>query len=143
MQRAAKRLLIWGAIVAGAVVLSLVLGKSIGGGRKGQRISYADMLSRVQSGSVKDVTLEGTTLTGHCAGGSQFRTTIPANAAGMFSMLHEHRVNITVRDQQPKRWVSMLTSLAPFPLLLGLPFLVVLLFLLLARRPRPGPPANA
>jgi cell division protease FtsH len=142
MQRAAKRLLIWGAIVAGAVVLSLVLGKSIGGG-KGQLVSYADMLSKVQTGSVKDVTIEGTNITGHYAGGSQFRTTIPANAAGMFSMLHEHRVNITVRDQQPKRWVSMLTSLAPFPLLLGLPFLVVLLFLLLARRPRPGPPANA
>jgi cell division protease FtsH len=142
MTRVVKQLLIWAVVIACLLALNLYLGKSSAGAKQ-QKISYAEMLGRVQSGSIKDVTIEGTTLTGHYAGGGQFRTTIPPHAEGMFATFREHKVNITVRDQQPNRWVSMLISLAPFPLLLGLPFLVVLVFLLLARRRRTGPPANA
>jgi len=63
MSTAVKQFLIWLVVLAGVFSLYLVVNKSIGG-PKVQTVSYADVLTKTQAGQVKDVTIEGTTMTG-------------------------------------------------------------------------------
>jgi len=55
----------------------------------------------------------------------QFRTTIPANYPDMYKTLREHGVSVTIKDHNSNQWVSLLISIAPFALLLGLWFFLL------------------
>jgi cell division protease FtsH len=43
----------------------------------------------------------------------------------MYKTLRDHGVNITIKDQSPNQWLSLLISIAPFALLLGLWFFLL------------------
>jgi cell division protease FtsH len=112
-----KQLLMWVLVVTGAICLFTYVSKGMGGPKE-QTPSYSDVLNRAQSGQVKDVTIDGTTMVGHFTAGDQFRTTIPANDPEMFNIFRAHGVNISNKDQNSSYWVSMLVSIAPFALIL-------------------------
>jgi cell division protease FtsH len=95
------------------------------GGVKEQLASYTDVLNKAQAGQVKEVTIDDRTVVGHYTTGEQFRTTIPANDPEMYTIFRAHGVNITNKDQNSNYWLSMLVSIAPFALLLGLWFFLL------------------
>ncbi len=64
-------------------------------------------------------------MVGHYTTGEQFHTTIPANDPEMFTIFRAHGVNIINKDQNSNYWLSMLVSIAPFALLLGLWFFLL------------------
>jgi cell division protease FtsH len=140
MSTAVKQFLIWLVVLAGVFSLYLVVNKSIGG-PKVQTVSYADVLTKTQAGQVKDVTIEGTTMTGHYVTGEAFRATL-ANDPQIYTAFRDHGVNVTNKDQNSNVWVNTLISIVPFLLLLGTPCLALLALLFLVRRSRAQQPKS-
>ncbi len=100
----------------------------IKGGGMGQdhTVSLSSFLNDADQGKVSDIVVNGTEVTGHYRdGNAQFRTTIPANYPDMYKTLREHGVAVTIKDQNSNQWVSLLISVAPFALLLGLWFFLL------------------
>ncbi len=100
----------------------------IKGGGMGQdhRVSLSSFLNDADQGKVSDIIVNGTEVTGHYRdGNAQFSTTIPANYPDMYKTLREHGVSVTIKDQNSNQWVSLLISVAPFALLLGLWFFLL------------------
>jgi cell division protease FtsH len=119
-----KQILIWVVLIAAVLCLWTLVSKSMGG-KQDQGVSYSDLLHKAQDGKIKDVVIDGNTVTGHFTNNDQFHTTVPANDPEMYPLLMSHGVSITNKDQNGNYWVSMLVSVAPFALLLGLWFFLL------------------
>jgi cell division protease FtsH len=111
-------------LIAGVICLWTLVGKNMGGTHE-TAVSYSDVLNKAQDGKVKEVTIDGTTLVGKYTTGDAFRTTIPSNDPEMYTIFRSHGVNVSNKDQNSNYWVSMLVSIAPFALLLGLWFFLL------------------
>ncbi len=89
-------------------------------------VSLSQFLNDADQGKVSDIAVNGAEVTGHYRDDkNQFRTTIPANYPDMYKTLREHGVSVTIKDQNSNQWVSLLISIAPFALLLGLWFFLL------------------
>jgi cell division protease FtsH len=141
MKPIVKQFLIWTVVIGSALCLNAYLGKSARG-PKVLTPSFAEVMDKARAGQVKDVTYEGSTMTGHYIGGEQFRTTVPPNTDGSYGAFSENGVNITMKDQNSNQWLSMAISILPFLLLLGTPCLVLLALLYLVRRARARLPGS-
>ena len=124
MNSTVKQILIWVVLIAAVLCLYTLVSKSMGN-QHDQPISYSDFLHRAQDGKIKEVTIDGSTVSGHFTNNDQFHTTIPANDPEMYPLLMSHGVSVTNKDQNGNYWVSMLVSVAPFALLLGLWFFLL------------------
>ena len=126
MNSTVKQLLIWVLLIAGVICLWTLVGKNMGGGKE-LTPPYSEVMSKAKAGGVKSVTIDGTTLTGTYTSNEQFHTTIgPAGAdPTMYQTFMDHGVNVINKDQNSNYWVSMLVSIAPFALLLGLWFFLL------------------
>ena len=124
MNSTVKQILIWVVLIAAVLCLWTLVSKNVGG-QHDQAISYSDLLHKAQDGKIKDVVIDGNTVTGHLTNNDQFHTTVPANDPEMYPLLMSHGVSITNKDQNGNYWVSMLVSVAPFALLLGLWFFLL------------------
>ena len=114
----------WVLVITGAICLFTYVSKGMGG-TKELTPSYSDVLNKAAAGQVKDVTIDDKTMTGHFSNNDAFRTIIPANDPEMWTILRSHGVVINNKDQNSNYWVSMLVSIAPFLLLLGLWFFLL------------------
>jgi cell division protease FtsH len=119
-----KQILIWVFLITGLISLWEFVGKGMGGPTP-QAASYSDVLNKADDSKVKEVIIDGTSMTGKYVDGTSFHTTIPANDPEMFKTLRSHGVNITNKDQNSNFWVNTLISVAPFALLLGLWFFLL------------------
>jgi cell division protease FtsH len=120
-----KQILIWVFMITCLICLWQFV---IKGGGMGQdhRVSLSSFLNDADQGKVSDIIVNGTEVTGHYRdGNAQFSTTIPANYPDMYKTLREHGVSVTIKDQNSNQWVSLLISVAPFALLLGLWFFLL------------------
>ena len=100
----------------------------IKGGGIGQdnNVSLSTFLNDADQGKISDVIINDGEVTGHYRDQTkQFRTTIPANYPDMYKTLREHGVSVTIKDHNSNQWVSLLISIAPFALLLGLWFFLL------------------
>ena len=100
----------------------------IKGGGMGQdhNVSLSQFLNDADQGKINDVIINDGEVTGHYRDQKdQFRTTIPANYPDMYKTLREHGVSVTIKDHNSNQWVSLLISIAPFALLLGLWFFLL------------------
>ncbi len=100
----------------------------IKGGGMGQdhNVSLSQFLNDADQGKISDVIINDGEVTGHYRDQKdQFRTTIPANYPDMYKTLREHGVSVTIKDHNSNQWVSLLISIAPFALLLGLWFFLL------------------
>ena len=104
-----------------------------------QSVKYSEMLNKVQSGEVKDVTIDGNTIVGHFRSGEQFRTDKPNSDPEMYRVLLLGGVNITSRDHDSNLWVNTLISIIPFAFLMLICFAIVyvLVYLLLRNSVKP------
>jgi cell division protease FtsH len=119
-----KQLLIWVILFAAVFGLWTVVGKNMGTTKEAS-VSYSEMLNKAEGGTVKEVTIEGTTAVGSFTDNSHFRTILPPNDSDMDKTLRSHGVSITYKDQNSNFWVNTLISIAPFALLLGLWFFLL------------------
>jgi cell division protease FtsH len=114
----------WVLVITGVISLFMYVSKNMGGVKE-LTPSYTEVLNKAQAGQVKDVTIDDRSVIGHYSTGEQFHTTIPANDPEMFTIFRAHGVNISNKDQNSNYWLSMLVSIAPFALLLGLWFFLL------------------
>jgi cell division protease FtsH len=121
-----KQILIWVFMITCLICLWQFV---IKGGGMGQdhNVSLSSFLNDADQGKVSDIIVNGAEVTGHYRDDpkNQFRTTIPANYPDMYKTLREHGVSVTIKDQNSNQWVSLLISIAPFALLLGLWFFLL------------------
>jgi cell division protease FtsH len=121
-----KQILIWVFMITCLVFLWQVVVKTTGGTQE-KNISLTTLLNDADQGKIQDVVVNGAEVTGHYRDDAKnlFHTTIPGNYPDMYKTLRDHGVNITIKDQSPNQWLSLLISIAPFALLLGLWFFLL------------------
>ncbi|WP_433966034.1 ATP-dependent zinc metalloprotease FtsH [Tunturiibacter gelidiferens] len=125
MNSTVKQILIWVFMITCLVFLWQVVVKTTGGTQE-KNISLTQLLNDADQGKIQDVVVNGAEVTGHYRDDkNQFHTTIPGNYPDMYKTLRDHGVNITIKDQSPNQWLSLLISIAPFALLLGLWFFLL------------------
>jgi cell division protease FtsH len=120
-----KQILIWVFMITCLVFLWQVVVKTTGGNQE-KNISLTQLLNDADQGKISDVIVSGAEVTGHYRDDKNlFHTTIPGNYPDMYKTLRDHGVNITIKDQSQNQWLSLLISIAPFALLLGLWFFLL------------------
>ena len=120
-----KQILIWVFMITCLICLWQFVVKGTGIGQD-HTVSLSQFLNDADQGKVSDILVNGSDVTGHYRdGNAQFRTTILASNPDMVKELREHGVSVTVKDQNSNQWVSLLISIAPFALLLGLWFFLL------------------
>jgi cell division protease FtsH len=120
-----KQILIWVFMITCLVFLWQVVVKTTGGNQE-KNISLTQLLNDADQGKIGDVVVSGSEVTGHYRDDKNlFHTTIPGNYPDMYKTLRDHGVNITIKDQSQNQWLSLLISIAPFALLLGLWFFLL------------------
>jgi cell division protease FtsH len=121
-----KQILIWVFMATCLFVLWQFVVKSTNPGQE-KKISLSQLLNDADAGKVSDVNVDGTEVTGHYRDDPKntFVTTIPGNYPDMYKTLRDHGVNIVVKSQNQNQWLSLLISIAPFALLLGLWFFLL------------------
>ncbi|WP_353066499.1 ATP-dependent zinc metalloprotease FtsH [Tunturibacter psychrotolerans] len=126
MNSTVKQILIWVFMITCLVFLWQVVVKTTGGTQE-KNISLTTLLNDADQGKIQDVIVNGAEVTGHYRDDAKnlFHTTIPGNYPDMYKTLRDHGVNITIKDQSPNQWLSLLISIAPFALLLGLWFFLL------------------
>jgi cell division protease FtsH len=119
-----KTVVFWLVIVLCAVLLWQVV-KSGSSGPKETAISFSQLMSDVDQGKVKEVTIAGTEVHGKNADGAAFNTTVPANYPDMYKAMREKNVTVNVRDAQSGSWPSWLLQLSPLILIGALWFIMI------------------
>ena len=121
-----KQILIWVFMITCLVFLWQVVVKTTGGTQE-KSISLTQLLNDADQGKIAEVTVNGAEVTGKYRDDAKnvFKTTIPGNYPDMYKTLRDHGVNINIKDQSPNQWLSLLISIAPFALLLGLWFFLL------------------
>ncbi|MFC7053554.1 ATP-dependent zinc metalloprotease FtsH [Hansschlegelia quercus] len=91
-------------------------------GQRGQvnEVSFSELLSQVDNGGVRAVTIEGQTITGQYTNGSQFQTYAP-NDPSLVQRLYGKGVSITARPpgENMPWFVALLLQWLPFIALIG------------------------
>jgi len=108
-------------IVALLLVALFNLFQPSGSGRpSSSQVAYSDFLNEVQAGHVRDVTIQGRTLTGQLSDGRQFTTYTPEDPA-MISRLTEKGVRVVARPEESEvnPLLHYLASWFPMLLLIG------------------------
>jgi cell division protease FtsH len=114
----------WVLVITGAICLFMYVSKGMGG-PKPSEVTYSDLINKAQAGQVKDLEVNGTTVTGHYSSNDAFTTTKPDNDSEFYPILRSHGVKYSVKDQNSNVWFNTLISIAPFALLLGLWFFLL------------------
>jgi cell division protease FtsH len=94
-------------------------------------IGYSDFIAQVDAGRVHDVTIIGTEVVGHYMDNRQFTTTV-TGVSNLLPRLEQHKVNITVKEEQGNFWFGLLINLLPV-------FLFFALWIFLSRGRAGGP----
>ena len=114
----------WLVIVLCAVLLWQVV-KSGTNSPKEAPISFSQLMSDVDQGKVKEVTITGTEVHGKNTDNSAFSTTVPANYPDMYKSMRDHNVQVSIHDNQGGSWPSWLLQLSPLILIGALWFIMI------------------
>ncbi len=120
MNNFGRNLALW-VIVALLLVALFNLFQPAGGGRAGAtQVAYSDFLNEVNSGQVREVSIQGRTLTGTLTDGRTFQTYTPEDPA-LVSRLTEKNVRVVARPEESdvNPLLHYLMSWFPMLLLIG------------------------
>ena len=119
-----KSLLIWvGILVSLAIFVQLFNGPSTQ--TQGQVIPYSTFLNKVDEGSVRDVNIATSTITGTYTNDDKFRTNA-LNDPNLIERLRAKNVVMNARPEEgPNIWMAILVQSLPFLLFLGIAFFVL------------------
>ncbi|HUN88621.1 MAG TPA: ATP-dependent zinc metalloprotease FtsH [Terriglobales bacterium] len=124
MNSTVKTVVFWLVIVLCAVLLWQVV-KSGTNSPKEAPISFSQLMSDVDQGKVKEVTITGTEVHGKNTDNSAFSTTVPANYPDMYKSMRDHNVQVSIHDNQGGSWPSWLLQLSPLILIGALWFIMI------------------
>ncbi|WP_198373331.1 ATP-dependent zinc metalloprotease FtsH [Roseomonas rosulenta] len=120
MNNFGRNLALW-VIVALLLVALFNLFQPSGGGRtSAQQVAYSDFLNEVNAGHVREVSIQGRTLTGQLSDGRSFQTYTPEDPA-LVSRLTEKNVRVVARPEESdvNPLLHYLMSWFPMLLLIG------------------------
>ena len=113
MNDMAKNLILW--VVIAAVLVTVM--NNFSGPSEANKLNYSSFIEHVQSGKVKEVTVDGFIISGRTQDGATFETVRPAiQDNGLIKDLIDN--NVTIVGKQPERqsiWTQLLV--ASFPIL--------------------------
>ncbi len=81
-------------------------------------VGFSDFISRVESGEVSSVTLDGERIVFLGTDGNDYVTIVP-NGTDVTDRLIEHNVDITAEPQEQSGFMSLIISFLPFIILIG------------------------
>ena len=127
-------------VLACVLVLGWQVVKS-GRSRPEKTIIFTDFIREVEAGKVRKVTISGTHVEGEYKdNGPSLHTLIPAHYVDIYKILQDHNVDIEIRAESEKGWVSVLINASPFILLLAF---WVFMMRQMPKDMRRGPPSAA
>ncbi|PZW43660.1 membrane protease FtsH catalytic subunit [Humitalea rosea] len=121
MNNFGRNLALWVIVALLLVALfNLFQPASTGPTRAGQQVAYSDFVNEVNAGHVRDVTIQGRTLTGQLSDGRTFSTYSPEDPS-LVSRLTEKNVRVVARpeDADGNPLIHYLLSWFPMLLLIG------------------------
>jgi ATP-dependent Zn protease len=124
MNSTLRAVVFWFVIVLSAFLLWQVV-RSGATGVKVPEVRYSQFLSETESDNVADVAISRNVVNGHLHDSSQFRVIVPSSQEGMLQILHQHKVDIVVRDDGGGDPVSKMLNFAPILLLAVLWFFMI------------------
>ena len=117
MNNFGRNLALW-VIVALLLVALFNLFQPSGSGQRGaQQVAYSDFLNEVGAGHVRDVTIQGRTVSGQLSDGRTFQTYTPEDPA-LVSKLTEKGVRVVARPEESEVNPLFHYLLSWFPMLL-------------------------
>ena len=121
-----KTVVFWLVILLSALLLWQVV-KTGQSGQKDKEINFSELLTAVDDGNVKDVTINGQEVKGKYKNdNSAFHTTAPANYPDMIKTMRDKGVSINIRDINSGSWpLQLLGTWAPLILLAALWFFMI------------------
>jgi cell division protease FtsH len=118
-----KTILFWLMIVVAALLLWKVVQMSTGGPKQAE-INFSDFLTKVDQGTVKEVTISSMEVSGKYTDGGAFHTTVPANYPDIYKTMQGKNVVMTIHNENGGSW-ALIINLLPFALLAGLWFFMI------------------
>ncbi len=115
-----RNLALWVIVALLLVALFNLFQPSSTASRAGQQVAYSDFLNEVNAGHVRDVTIQGNTLTGQLSDGRTFSTYAPEDPS-LVTRLTEKNVRVVARpaDADGNPLIHYLLSWFPMLLLIG------------------------
>src|SRR5690606_508533 len=114
-----KSLLIWAGIIMALVLFVQLIGGTAAPTR--DSIPYSEFLNKVEDGSVRQVVIGKSAISGRLTDNSTFRTNAPAQDPQLIQRLRERGVSFEVQpEQQTSLWMYVLVQALPFVLILGI-----------------------
>lgn len=114
-----KKLVPWAVFVVVAVVLYFMAASSEH--QVTNEISYSDFMSQVETNNIHDVTINNSQLTGHFQKDNRTFSTTVAGLSTLLPKLEEHKVHITVKnDNETAFWTSLVINILPVLVFFGL-----------------------
>ena len=87
------------------------------------RITYSDFMQQVTEDKVQSVVLTNNSVQGVLKDGTKFESYIPDNDTAVLPALNQHKVTVTAQPpEQPSWWMSLLSSILPILILIGVWF---------------------
>ncbi len=119
MNNLGKNLALWIIIALLLVALFNLFQNSSSHGSSTQ-LAYSDFIGDINHGQVNDVTIQGTTVTGHLSNGSTFTTTTPTDPTLVGRLLDKNvHINASAVDENVPSLFGILISWFPMLLLIG------------------------
>ncbi len=121
-----KNLAIWGLLAA--VLLFLVYNVTNPQGSKAQNaaeISYSQLLAKVDANEVKTAIIKGESVQAIDGGGKKFSVITPGTTEDLLKRMEAHQVNIQVQSAQQSVWLSLLGTLLPIAIFVGIWFFMM------------------
>jgi cell division protease FtsH len=112
-----RNLALWVIVALLLVALFNLFQPASGPGRASQQVAYSDFLNEVNAGHVRDVTIQGRTVTGQLSDGRTFQTYTPEDPA-LVSRLTEKGVRVVARPEESDVNPLFHYLLSWFPMLL-------------------------
>ena len=113
-----KTVIFWVVLIFVAVLLWTVV--RTGKGRTEKQVNFSQFIADVESGKVKQVTINGTEVRGDYKDVNEsFRTQIPINYPDIYKALLDKGVITDVKEANSGNWITLLVNASPFILLLA------------------------
>ncbi len=124
-----KTIMFWVLILICLVMLWAVVERGANMGKETE-YSYSDLYDKVQSGLVKDATIQGSDLKGHLKSSptNEFHTTLPANDEDLMKAMLDpnHKVDLNIKPEQNNGvLLQLLVNVGPFVLLIAVWFFML------------------
>ncbi|MGH9396410.1 MAG: ATP-dependent zinc metalloprotease FtsH [Terriglobia bacterium] len=119
MNSTVKNIIFWVVMVATAVLLWAVVKASTG--QKPAELTFTQFTQEIDKGTLKQLTIDGSEVSGVKKDNTKFKTIIPANYPDVYKQLEGKGVNVTIKDNSGNTWLSWIgNGILPLLIIVGI-----------------------